>query len=685
MNETSTTHSGFLHFIVRYLYFLRNFPYQQVGDMESLSQLLRRTIREGVPLYNDGQTQECYEVYLMAAQHSLESPLVVQSRAGISLKDACRQAEAKATSPYLNFSEAAWILRRCFDEILSSQASRQLNLASSSIASHADSSDNEVGYWQDERVLNSSDAEKGQALADIGLILHTRLKPAPQEQVETTVPYVVPGSEIVETLTYLGLAGNSALATEKCNLLVRSGLLVPVSSEDATRFQDGTHLYAFPGRNELEASLERIIATDRSAIDGTEESVLRIALETSLKGTNVDVELRPVREHGHRSSAFVIAEDLAGAKISDSLEALLPHLVIADRRYNLKKYEACFLGNQAVTAVLDTKLADSRNEALVILNDMLNVGLIHHVTHDHLVEDKVLFYRVTSIGDIKTALDNTCALPEEPKTGFERLRHSALLRRYNQFASLNIPDILNAFYGCDSESGWDEVDLQNWRTNMKRWGFGRREDQDDDMVHRLSPLLLSIDPETWDVTDDEEWESPFGIIAQIAIFDQVSRSAFRGTADAFKWDKIAIRATKVAIAKGYFETAYKSTLNQFLILLPLEHSESWEDQKLGVRLLLKLLSTVAIQDEGFSDYEIVKRLELSKRLSTAFLEHAQVVVKFRRYPHRNRVHGRSTTLEERIWLASDLVPRWAKSQNPEDAHNLIKLPIIPLKRLTKGR
>jgi uncharacterized protein (DUF924 family) len=187
------------------------------------------------------------------------------------------------------------------------------------------------------------------------------------------------------------------------------------------------------------------------------------------------------------------------------------------------------------------------------------------------------------------------------------------------------------------------------------------------------------------VTDDEEWESPFGIIAQIAIFDQVSRSAFRGTADAFKWDKIAIRATKVAIAKGYFETAYKSTLNQFLILLPLEHSESWEDQKLGVRLLLKLLSTVAVQDEGFSDYEIVKRLEFSKRLSTAFLEHAQVVVKFRRYPHRNRVHGRSTTLEERIWLASDLVPRWAKSQNPEDAHNLIKLPIIPLKRLTKGR
>uniref|UniRef100_A0A7S1V7G3 Uncharacterized protein n=2 Tax=Grammatophora oceanica TaxID=210454 RepID=A0A7S1V7G3_9STRA len=220
---------------------------------------------------------------------------------------------------------------------------------------------------------------------------------------------------------------------------------------------------------------------------------------------------------------------------------------------------------------------------------------------------------------------------------------------------------------------------------MKRWGFGRREDQDDEMVEKLSPLVLNIDPKEWDVTGDEQWESPWGILAQIAIFDQIPRSAFRGTDEAFKWDDLAIRATKVAIEKGYFEEAFKSTLNQFVLLLPLEHSESWEDQKLGVQLLLRLLSTVAIQDDGFSDYEIVKRLEFSKRLTTAFLEHAQVVAKFKRFPHRNRAHGRTTSLEERIWLASDLVPRWAKSQNPEDARNVIQLPVIPLKRLTRGR
>ena len=91
-------------------------------------------------------------------------------------------------------------------------------------------------------------------------------------------------------------------------------------------------------------------------------------------------------------------------------------------------------------------------------------------------------------------------------------------------------------------------------------------------------------------------------------------------------------------------------------------------------------------DEGYTDYEIVKRLEFSKRLSVAFLEHAQVIAKFGRYPHRNRAQGRHTTLEERIWLASDLVPRWAKSQNPEDQSKLSKaIPTytIPLKKFTR--
>lgn len=246
-------------------------------------------------------------------------------------------------------------------------------------------------------------------------------------------------------------------------------------------------------------------------------------------------------------------------------------------------------------------MASSRSEAAEKLNELSQAGLIHHVTREHHFKDDVLYYWFTSAKDVSKALDAFSTLG-----GFARganlvhVQYSALINRFKHIAgSLNITNILNDFYGCEDESGWDLSDLDNWRRNMKRWGFGRREDQDDAMVDRLSPLLLNIDPNDWDVTSDAEWESPYGILAQIALFDQVSRSvsglvsaacisvlhvhvsrlvsvqhmltivifalycaiyhttlqAFRGTPDAFKWDELAKRATRVALEKGYFETA----------------------------------------------------------------------------------------------------------------------------------
>ena len=43
-------------------------------------------------------------------------------------------------------------------------------------------------------------------------------------------------------------------------------------------------------------------------------------------------------------------------------------------------------------------------------------------------------------------------------------------------------------------------------------------------------------------------------------------------------------------------------------------------------------------------------------------EHAAVVERFGRYPHRNVARGRVTTPEEAEWLAGPDVPAWAKSQ-----------------------
>ena len=91
---------------------------------------------------------------------------------------------------------------------------------------------------------------------------------------------------------------------------------------------------------------------------------------------------------------------------------------------------------------------------------------------------------------------------------------------------MDITSILNSFFGFDSSEGWDIADLQNWR-----WDFGRREDQDNEMVEKLSPLSLNVDPETWynrlSEEEREKWKNPWGILAMVAIYEQVpTRSAF---------------------------------------------------------------------------------------------------------------------------------------------------------------
>lgn len=518
------------------------------------------------------------------------------------------------------------------------------------------------GYWQDERTQNTTDYEIGTCLADFAIILQNRIRPTSHKRSLAGKSYenTFLGSEAVELLTGLGLAKDRAMAIMKCSMLISGGFLVLKEAPERGECPEGA----------LEAQLVIAHRTTLEAVEGDKQE---------------DAKMMKLSEPLRHS--IMSPEQLKGLKLAQSAVRAEKLLDIQHRTYLLKTYENCFVGKDAVAKLVEKRVCPSKEHAVELMRELPDAGLVHHVVHEHGFEAKGLFYRFTSAPDIRKALDAFASLTSEP-TGKELTRQTALTTRYQQFADLDVSAILNSFFGTNSKAGWDLVDLQNWRDNMKRWGFGRREDQDDRMVDKLSPLALNVDPETWyeslSDAEREQWESPWGILAQVAIFDQVPRSAFRGTREAFKWDGLAIKASKLAIERGYFENAYKSTLNQFLVLLPLEHSESWENQKIGVSLLLQMLSTVAVQDEGLSDYEIVKRLEFSKRLSTAFLEHAQVIAKFKRYPHRNRPLSRTTTLEERVWLASDLVPRWAKSQNPEDAKkNVIQLPVIPLKKLTR--
>jgi uncharacterized protein (DUF924 family) len=125
----------------------------------------------------------------------------------------------------------------------------------------------------------------------------------------------------------------------------------------------------------------------------------------------------------------------------------------------------------------------------------------------------------------------------------------------------------------------------------------------------------------WDVT-------PEGALALVIVLDQFPRNMFRNSARAFATDPLARDVTNRAIDKGS-DGKVDEQLRAFFYL-PLMHSEELHDQERCVDLC-----------RAFSE-DNLKYAE----------EHADIIRRFGRFPHRNSVLPRDTTPEEKAFLES---------------------------------
>jgi uncharacterized protein (DUF924 family) len=126
------------------------------------------------------------------------------------------------------------------------------------------------------------------------------------------------------------------------------------------------------------------------------------------------------------------------------------------------------------------------------------------------------------------------------------------------------------------------------------------------------------------------WEdTAAGALALVILFDQFPRNLFRGSARAFATDPLARAVASRAIARG-FDRATDDSMRPFFYL-PFMHSEALADQHRCVQLYETLGDT-----EG-AKYAII---------------HRDVIARFGRFPHRNRVLGRDTTRAEQEFLDS---------------------------------
>ena len=145
-----------------------------------------------------------------------------------------------------------------------------------------------------------------------------------------------------------------------------------------------------------------------------------------------------------------------------------------------------------------------------------------------------------------------------------------------------------------------------------------------DRFHALWERERENEPEHF-LTDPET------ALAAIILFDQFPRNMFRGHADQFSTEPLAIAIAKAAIDRGY-DDGMTSARRGFLYL-PFEHSEHMADQRQS------LLLFTALGDPDLLGYA---------------RKHYEIVEKFGRFPHRNAMLGRKPTALEAA--AGDVVP-----------------------------
>ncbi|MFK4561814.1 uncharacterized protein (DUF924 family) [Bradyrhizobium ottawaense] len=125
---------------------------------------------------------------------------------------------------------------------------------------------------------------------------------------------------------------------------------------------------------------------------------------------------------------------------------------------------------------------------------------------------------------------------------------------------------------------------------------------------------------SWEASDD-------GALALVIVLDQFPRNMFRGTPQAFASDALARDVARRAIDRGV-DARVDPVLLEFLYL-PFMHSEHLPDQ----------LHCVAL----FQNTENAENLKYAR-------EHADIIQRFGRFPHRNHLLGRDSTEEEQAFL-----------------------------------
>jgi uncharacterized protein (DUF924 family) len=193
---------------------------------------------------------------------------------------------------------------------------------------------------------------------------------------------------------------------------------------------------------------------------------------------------------------------------------------------------------------------------------------------------------------------------------------------------METPDTIHDFW-----FGTDADDAVVAREQARLW-WTKHPETDAHIKARFEAWLakaLNRELDAWDA-------SAAGRLALILLTDQFSRNIYRDTPRAFASDALALAWCKEGLQQHV--DAQLRPIERVFFYLPLEHAESLDDQDEAVTRFEALIAELEPQRraafEGFLDY--------ARR-------HREVIARFGRFPHRNRILGRQSTAEELVFLS----------------------------------
>lgn len=156
----------------------------------------------------------------------------------------------------------------------------------------------------------------------------------------------------------------------------------------------------------------------------------------------------------------------------------------------------------------------------------------------------------------------------------------------------------------------------------KQW-FKKSASLDDQIKAKFEKTFDEV------VAGETAWwrDSAEGRLAEVIVLDQFTRNMFRNTAKAFRYDSLALVLAQEAIRGGHDKALPDS--QRVFFYMPYMHSESRK-----------------VHNDAMLFFKDLPNLNFEIR-------HKEIIDKFGRYPHRNEILGRESTLEELEWLKTN--------------------------------